>query len=230
MRHVCLVCKVKNAGRYIFKHLVGQHVSTHMYTHTHLYLGTQHVFIGMHTHTHTRTHLALRTRYFPWSCDQYFATQIFKGPREAYYLKEIYYDFHKPIYLLIQIITPKLSKFGFMYSEIACKTKHRDHKLNYPGMCSFVTFHLMGKQVTITSNVDIWNSRYQLDLVQTRKTAQRFLYEQKQENLVCANCHTHKISKGGAPCIIVILPTQRFTKINKPHLSTGIGKCLFVPY
>lgn len=37
----------------------------------------------------------LHNKRFPWSCDQYFATQIAKDPREAY-LKEIHYDsFHK---------------------------------------------------------------------------------------------------------------------------------------
>lgn len=89
------VYKIKNRGKYIFKYSVGRHASTHKHTHT---------FIPRHlTCLYWQRYIDvssfLHNRRFLWSCDQYFATQIFKGPREAYDLKEIYYDSsHKPIF------------------------------------------------------------------------------------------------------------------------------------
>lgn len=95
-------------------------------------------------------------------------------------------------------------------------------------LSSFVTYYFMGKQVTVTSN-SIFEITRQILFQQEEQLKDSYLKQKQGKLTSCAHGHTHRIARG-LLYITVILPSQRLTKRNKPHLSTGIGKCLFVPY
>ena len=79
------------------------------------------------------------------------ATQIFKGPREAYCLKEIYDDsFHKPVFANKK---KKKSHLNCPSLDLCIQKQHANPNTEITvTLSSFVTYYFMGKQVTVTSN------------------------------------------------------------------------------